>query len=64
MITKEYYINAFKDAARILDERAEDFCIDVMNERVVGFTIYIKFDRDSSSLEVSKEYGINPFRES
>lgn len=57
---KNEYINALKDAGKLLIEQAEHFMNDVDTNKIADFTIWLTFKRDSvPTMEVNKEYVLN-----
>lgn len=54
---KNEYINALKDAGKLLIEQAEHFMNDVDTNKIADFTIWLAFKRDSvPTMEINKEY--------
>lgn len=56
---KTEYINALKNAGRILIEQAENLMNDIDVNMMADFTIWLKFDKEYiPTMEISKEYAL------
>ena len=57
---KTEYINALKDAGKILIEQAENLMDDIDVNLVSDFTIWLKLDKECvPTMEISKEYALH-----